>query len=132
MTGLDLSAWVPRGVEERAGVFARVVVARADPPSWARARSLLWAASRLCDTAPGWGLEPEPTVLLRDAEIERFIVIGTASWSGALLVRNLRVLDAFDARAAEDQRRAAAGLGPKIRRRRRTTISDLVGVAAPP
>jgi hypothetical protein len=34
--------------------------------------------------------------------------------------------------AAEEQRRAAAGLGPKIRGRRRTTISDLVGVAAPP
>ena len=50
----------------------------------------------------------------------------------ALVVRNLRVLDSFDARAAVDQRRAAAGLGPKIRRRRRTTISDLVGASAPP
>ena len=50
----------------------------------------------------------------------------------ALVVRNLRVLDSFDARTAEDQRRAAAGLGPKRRRRRRTTISELVGTAAPP
>ncbi len=50
----------------------------------------------------------------------------------ALVVRNLAVADAFDARAAVDQRRAAAGLGPKIRRRRRTTISDLVGASAPP
>ena len=50
----------------------------------------------------------------------------------ALVVRNLRVLDSFEARAAEEQRRAAAGLGPKIRRRRRTTISELVGTAGPP
>jgi hypothetical protein len=83
MTGLDLSSWVPRGVEERSGAFARVVVARADPPSWARARSLLWAASRLCECALVWGLAPEPSVLLADAVIERFIITGTAGWSAS-------------------------------------------------
>jgi hypothetical protein len=40
-----------------------------------------------------------------------------------LAVRNLRVLDAFDARQAEDARRSAAGLSPKSRRRQ--TIRDL-------
>jgi hypothetical protein len=50
----------------------------------------------------------------------------------ALVVRNLRVLDAFAIRRDEDQRRAAAGLGPKTRRRRRTTISDLLDAAATP
>ena len=81
MTRCDLSAWVPRGVDERAGAFARVVVEVADPASWARARSLLWAASRLCDVALGWGLAPEPCVLLQGALIERFIVRGTPGWS---------------------------------------------------
>ena len=78
VTGLDLSAWVPRGVDGRSGAFARVVVARADPPTWGRARSLLWAASRLCECALRWGLEPEPTVLLADAVIERFILTAAA------------------------------------------------------
>lgn len=81
MTGMDLSAWVPRGVDERAGAFARVVVQAADPATWARARSLLWAASRLCDRALAWGLAPEPDVLLQAALIERFIVRGTPGWS---------------------------------------------------
>ena len=81
MARCDLSSWVPRGVDERAGAFARVVVEVADPASWARARSLLWAASRLCDVALGWGLAPEPCVLLQGALIERFIVSGTSGWS---------------------------------------------------
>jgi hypothetical protein len=47
-----------------------------------------------------------------------------------LVVRNQRVLDSFEARTAEDQRRAAQGLAPKTRRRRRKTIADLVGAVA--
>ena len=35
----------------------------------------------------------------------------------ALVVRNCRVLDAFEKRQADDERRRAAGLGPKTRRR---------------
>lgn len=50
----------------------------------------------------------------------------------AVVVRNLRVIDAFEARQGENARRAQAGLGPKTRRRRRTTIGDLVAAAAPP
>jgi len=42
------------------------------------------------------------------------------------VVRNERILDAFADRQAEDRRRLAAGLGPKTRRRRRTTLGDLV------
>ncbi|MHB8430835.1 MAG: hypothetical protein ACYDDZ_09950 [Acidimicrobiales bacterium] len=48
------------------------------------------------------------------------------------VVRNLRIVDAFEARQADDARRLAAGLQPKTRRRRRKTISDLVGAAANP
>ncbi len=66
MTEMDLSAWVPRGVDERAGAFARVVVQRADPATWARARSLLWAASRLCDVALGWGSHPSPACCCKE------------------------------------------------------------------
>jgi hypothetical protein len=42
------------------------------------------------------------------------------------VVRNERILDAFADRQAEDRRRLATGLGPKTRRRRRKTLSDLV------
>lgn len=51
-----------------------------------------------------------------------------------LAVRNLRVLDAFEARQAEGARRAAAGLPPKTRRRRRKGLRDLAGngAKAPP
>ncbi len=46
-----------------------------------------------------------------------------------LIVRNQRILSAWDARQAENARRAAAGLPPKTRKRRRKTLASL---AAPP
>ena len=42
-----------------------------------------------------------------------------------LAVRNQRILTAWDARQAENTRRAAAGLPPKTRRRRRKTLTVL-------
>jgi len=48
----------------------------------------------------------------------------------ALVTRNLAVIDAFEARRAEDCRRAATGLPPRTRRRRRITLGDLVGAGA--
>jgi hypothetical protein len=48
------------------------------------------------------------------------------------VVRNERILDAFEAREAEDQRRQAAGLNPKTRRRRRRTLGDLVTATGGP
>jgi hypothetical protein len=48
------------------------------------------------------------------------------------VVRNERILDAFEARKAEEQRRQAAGLNPKTRRRRRRTLSDLVTTTGGP
>jgi hypothetical protein len=47
-----------------------------------------------------------------------------------LVVRNQRILAAWTARQQDNARRAAAGLPPKTRHRRRKTIADLV--AAPP
>jgi hypothetical protein len=49
-----------------------------------------------------------------------------------LIARNLRIADAFAARQAENERRAANGLPPKQRRRRRHTTQDLISAANPP
>ncbi len=48
----------------------------------------------------------------------------------ALVARNLAVADAFEQRRAADERRAAAGLSPRTRRRQRQTLADLVGASA--
>lgn len=50
----------------------------------------------------------------------------------ALVVTNLAVIDAFDARRAENEQRAAAGLPIKTRKRRRKTLADLMVANAPP
>jgi hypothetical protein len=47
-----------------------------------------------------------------------------------LVVRNQRILHAWDVRQEENQRRAAAGLPPKTRKRRRKTLAGLA--AGPP
>jgi hypothetical protein len=47
-----------------------------------------------------------------------------------LVVRNQRILHAWNARQEENQRRAARGLPPKTRRRRRRTLASLA--ARPP
>jgi hypothetical protein len=49
-----------------------------------------------------------------------------------LIVRNQRILAAWNARQEENERRAAAGLPPKTRRRRRKTLTALTGAAKPP
>jgi len=51
-----------------------------------------------------------------------------------LVILDLRVLDAFEARQAEGARRAATGLPPKTRRRRRKRLRELIGAGtkAPP
>jgi hypothetical protein len=53
----------------------------------------------------------------------------------AFVVRNGRVVDSFEARQRDDERRREAGLAPRTRRRRRRSISELIGAApanAPP
>jgi hypothetical protein len=52
-------------------------------------------------------------------------------WLTALLtIRNQRILHAWDTRQADSARRSAAGLPPRTRKRRRTTLASLA--AAPP
>jgi len=45
----------------------------------------------------------------------------------ALVVRNLAISDAFYEREVDQQRRKAVGLAPRTRRRRRTSLNELVG-----
>ena len=49
-----------------------------------------------------------------------------------LVVRNQRILAAWNTRQEEHQRRAANGLPPKTRRRRRTTLTALATATRPP
>ena len=49
-----------------------------------------------------------------------------------LIVRNQRILHAWNARQAENQRRAAKGLPPKTRRRRRKPLTELAAAKQPP
>jgi hypothetical protein len=115
VTRLDLTTWVPRGVEVRSADFARAVVGRVDPQTWARARSLAWAASRLCDYALEVGLEPDPAVVFERALIERFIE-STAGWSNSgrrtmrsnLVFLRERVLDVAPEPAPLGRERALA------------------------
>jgi hypothetical protein len=52
-------------------------------------------------------------------------------WITCLLaVRNQRILDAYNARQQDNARRAAAGLPPKTRKRRRRPLASLA--AGPP
>jgi hypothetical protein len=49
-----------------------------------------------------------------------------------LVVRNQRILTAWDARQEDNARRAAKGLPPKTRKRRRKTLTMLATAAGPP
>jgi integrase len=73
-------SWAPRGAQDGAS-FARAVVERAEPATWARARSLLWAASRLGAFAAQTGLGSDPAVVLARPFIERFIEGQAGRWS---------------------------------------------------
>ena len=53
-------------------------------------------------------------------------------WIACLLaVRNQRILNAFEARQEDNARRAAAGLPPRTRKRRRTSLAQLTAVNRP-
>ena len=48
-----------------------------------------------------------------------------------LIVRNQRILNGWNARQQDNARRAAAGLPPKTRKRRRKTLTTLVTATRP-
>lgn len=87
-------------VPPEAAAFAREVVAAARPASAARAKALLYAASRLAAFAVSRGLELSPEAVLGPSVVERFIVEGRRSLSGPT-ARTLRTNCRALARAIE-------------------------------
>ena len=101
-----IAAYAPGSLSAAAAEFARAVVARARPGTPARAKALLFAASRLARFGESVGLELSAGVLLDPAVIERFIVQGTEALTPPTrrtLRTNLRAL----ARALEAHPRPA-------------------------
>lgn len=76
-----IAAWRARGVGPEAAAFARTVVGAASPATAVRARSLLWACSRLAAWGTSVGLDARPEVLLHPSVIERYVIVGMASCS---------------------------------------------------
>jgi len=89
-----IARWAPPSVSPAAAAFAREVVAAAGPERRDRAKSLLYAAARLADWAPGTGLDPVAGVLLHPSVIERFAAHspGLSGPSRRTLRTNLRFL----------------------------------------
>ena len=119
-----IARYTPRSLSPAAAVFAREIVAQAAPETEARAKALLFAASRLAVFAEAAGLEPGRG-LLCEAVIERLVLCGCdrlAPASVRTLRTNLRAL----ARALEafpqptptplSRERAKAPYSPAVRR----------------
>ncbi|MCA1677771.1 MAG: hypothetical protein LC790_02190 [Actinobacteria bacterium] len=90
-----IAGWRSGVLSERAQRFAREAVAQAGPPTPARAKALLFAASRLAAFAESVGLELCAEALLSEPVIERFVLCGCGAVSEATrrtLRTNLRAL----------------------------------------
>lgn len=90
-----IAAYAPASLSAAAAAFARAVVARAAPPTPARAKAFLFAAGRLARFGESVGLEPSAELLLHPSTIERFVVVGCRTLSPATrrtLRTNLRAL----------------------------------------
>lgn len=124
-----IAGWRPRGVGDQAARFAREVVALAAPESPARARALLYAASRLAAFAQSRGLELRAELVLCPAVIERFVLEGCGSLSPATrrtLRTNLRQLAR---RACPDPRPAPTPL-PRERSKRPYSDAEIAAYLA--
>ena len=76
-----VARWHSHMVPAEVAVFTREVVAAARPTSRARAKALLFAASRVASFALGAGLELRPEVVFCPPVIERFIVANAQGFS---------------------------------------------------
>jgi integrase len=95
-----IAAYAPRSLSVEAANFVRMVVAKAQPRTPARAKALLFAAGRLACFGESIGLELSAGVLLDSSVIERLIVVSEGTVSSATrrtLRTNLRAI----ARAVE-------------------------------
>ena len=95
-----IAAYAPDSCSARAADFARSVVAEATPGTSARAKALLFAASRLACFGERVGLGLSPAVLLQPSVIERFVLVGCDGLSPGS-VRTLRTNLRALARACE-------------------------------
>jgi hypothetical protein len=68
-----INGFRPYGVGPAEARFARSVAIVAKPVSVGRARSLLWASSRLASFCARRGLAIDPAIVLRVSVIERFM-----------------------------------------------------------
>jgi integrase len=90
-----IAGYRPRSLTPPATAVVRVVVAQAAPTTPARCKALLFAASKLAGFAEQVGLELEAGVVLREAVIERFVLVGCPDVTPATrrtLRTNLRAL----------------------------------------
>jgi hypothetical protein len=90
-----IADWGSRSLGPGAQAFVRAVVAAAAPGTPARAKALLFAAGKLAAFAERVGLELSSDVVLCEATVERFILVGCGSLSAAsrrTLRSNLRAL----------------------------------------
>jgi integrase len=90
-----IAGYAPRSLSATAAGFVRGVVARAAPATPARAKALLFAASKLACFGVRVGLELSAGVLLDPSVIERFVLTGAGTVSPATrrtLRTNLRAL----------------------------------------
>jgi hypothetical protein len=76
-----VSGFRPYGVGPDEASFARLVVGLASPVSPGRAKSLLWASSRLAAFSSRRGLPLDPDVVLRVSSIERFLAEGCDNYA---------------------------------------------------
>ena len=83
MVEAAIASCTSRTVAPEALGFAKAVVRAADPSSTQRARSLLFATSRLGAFALSHGLELDPQALLCPSVIERFCLTGASAMSHA-------------------------------------------------
>jgi integrase len=124
-----IAAWAPRSLSPAAAGFVRAVVAQAAPRTRARAKALLFAASRLACFGERVGLELSAGVLLDPSVIERFILTGAGGASPATrrtLRTNLRAL----ARAVEAHPQPAAVPLPREPAKRPYSDGEIAGYLA--
>jgi integrase len=99
-----IAGYAPGSLSAPAAAFVRAVVAQAGPVSAARCRAWLFAAGKLACFAESVGLELSSDVVLSEAVIERFILVGCPAVSPATrrtLRTNLRALTRSLARYPE-------------------------------
>jgi hypothetical protein len=93
--------------------------------AWRRSYSRRTAAERTFSTIK----DPATTDTTRGWCRLMGLTATTLMLTCAMVVRNQRIVDAYEARASDNQRRLTQGQPPATRRRRRRTLADLVDTA---